>query len=42
MMQTIHGTTISEFSVRLGGTASIDITKPGIDKAYEIGKLRDS
>lgn len=30
-----------EFSVRLGGTTSIDITKPGIDKAYGIRKLRD-
>jgi len=29
------------FSVRLGGTTSIDITKPGIDKGYGIGKLRD-
>jgi len=26
--------------VRLGGTTSIDVTKPGIDKAYGIGKLR--
>jgi hydroxymethylpyrimidine pyrophosphatase-like HAD family hydrolase len=26
----------------LGGTTSIDITKPGIDKAYGIGKLRDT
>jgi phosphomannomutase len=33
---------IPEFSVRLGGTTSIDITKPGIDKAYGIGKLRDN
>lgn len=32
---------IPEFSVRMGGTTSIDITKPGIDKAYGIGKLRD-
>jgi phosphomannomutase len=32
---------IPEFSVRLGGTTSIDITKPGIDKAYGILKLRD-
>ena len=32
---------IPEFSVRLGGTTSIDVTKPGIDKAYGIGKLRD-
>ncbi len=33
--------TLPEFSVRLGGTTSIDVTLPGIDKAYGIGKLRD-
>jgi len=33
---------IPEFSVSLGGTTSIDITKPGIDKAYGIRKLRDT
>ncbi len=33
---------IPEFSVRLGGETSIDITKPGIDKAYGIKKLRDT
>jgi len=32
---------IPGFSIRLGGTTSVDITKPGIDKAYGIGKLRD-
>lgn len=32
---------IPEFAVNLGGTTSIDITKPGIDKAYGIKKLRD-
>jgi HAD superfamily hydrolase (TIGR01484 family) len=32
---------IAGFSVRLGGATSIDVTKPGIDKAYGIGKLRD-
>ncbi|MDH4238055.1 MAG: HAD-IIB family hydrolase [Phycisphaerae bacterium] len=32
---------IPEFSVRLGGATSIDITKPGIDKAYGVRKLRD-
>lgn len=32
---------IAGFSVTLGGTTSIDITKPGIDKAYGIRKLRD-
>jgi phosphomannomutase len=30
------------FSVRMGGTTSIDITKPGIDNAYGIRKLRDT
>ena len=30
------------FSVRLGGTTSVDVTKPGIDKAYGIAKLRDT
>lgn len=29
------------FSVRLGGTTSIDVTRLGIDKAYGIRKLRD-
>ena len=29
------------FSVRLGGATSIDVTLPGIDKAYGIRKLRD-
>jgi phosphomannomutase len=32
---------IPEFSVRLGGTTSIDITKLGIDKAYGIRKLQE-
>jgi HAD superfamily hydrolase (TIGR01484 family) len=32
---------IPEFSVHLGGATSIDVTKPGIDKAYGIRKLRD-
>jgi phosphomannomutase len=29
------------FAIRMGGTTSIDVTKPGIDKAYGIAKLRD-
>jgi phosphomannomutase len=33
---------IPEFSVHLGGTTSIDVTKPGIDKGYGIRKLRDT
>jgi HAD superfamily hydrolase (TIGR01484 family) len=33
---------IPEFAVRIGGATSIDVTKPGIDKAYGIGKLRDT
>jgi phosphomannomutase len=32
---------IPGFSVHLGGATSIDITRPGIDKAYGIGKLRE-
>ena len=33
--------TLPEFSVHMGGATSIDITRPGIDKAYGIKKLRD-
>ena len=33
---------IPEFTVRLGGSTSIDVTKFGIDKAYGIRKLRDT
>jgi HAD superfamily hydrolase (TIGR01484 family) len=40
-IQFILDTLIPEFSVRLGGATSIDVTKPGIDKAYGIRKLRD-
>jgi phosphomannomutase len=32
---------LPEFSVRTGGTTSIDVTRPGIDKGYGIRKLRD-
>jgi len=32
---------LPEFSVRIGGATSIDVTKPGIDKAYGIRKLHD-
>ena len=41
-MKVLLDKLIPEFSVRLGGTTSIDITKPGIDKAYGIRKLRDT
>jgi hypothetical protein len=40
-IKAILDNSIPEFSVRIGGSTSIDITKPGIDKAYGIGKLRD-
>lgn len=30
---------IPDFAVRIGGSTSVDITKPGIDKAYGIAKL---
>ncbi len=35
-------TLIPEFSIRMGGASSIDVTKPGIDKAYGIAKLKDT
>jgi HAD superfamily hydrolase (TIGR01484 family) len=41
-MKSLLDKLIPEFSVRLGGTTSVDVTKPGIDKAYGIGKLRDT
>ena len=40
-IKAVLDTLIPEFSVRLGGATSIDVTKPGIDKAYGIRKLRD-
>jgi HAD superfamily hydrolase (TIGR01484 family) len=40
-LKSILDPLIPEFSVHLGGTTSIDVTKPGIDKAYGIRKLRD-
>ena len=40
-MKDILDTLIPEFSVRLGGATSIDVTRLGIDKAYGIRKLRD-
>jgi phosphomannomutase len=41
-IKAILDTLIPDFSVRTGGSTSIDITKPGIDKAYGIRKLRDN
>ena len=38
-IKTILDTSLSGFSVRMGGATSIDVTKPGIDKAYGIEKL---
>ena len=40
-IKSILDTLIPEFSVRMGGATSIDVTKPGIDKAYGIKKLQD-
>jgi hydroxymethylpyrimidine pyrophosphatase-like HAD family hydrolase len=33
---------IPGFSIRLGGATSIDVTRPGIDKAYGIKKLKET
>lgn len=40
-MQSLLSKSIPEFSVRLGGTTSIDVTRAGIDKAYGIHKLTE-
>jgi HAD superfamily hydrolase (TIGR01484 family) len=40
-MKAILDPLLPDFSIRLGGTTSVDITKKGIDKAYGIRKLRD-
>jgi phosphomannomutase len=40
-IKAILDTLIPEFSVRMGGATSIDVTKPGIDKGYGVRKLRD-
>lgn len=41
-IKAVLSESIPEFAVNLGGTTSIDVTKPGIDKAYGIRKLRDT
>lgn len=33
---------LDDYEVRIGGTTSIDVTKPGIDKAYGMQKLMDA
>lgn len=38
-LRTIIAPLIPEFEVRAAGTTSIDVTKPGIDKAYGMEKL---
>lgn len=39
--KAVLDTMIPELSVHLGGATSVDITKPGIDKAYGIAKLTE-
>ena len=40
-MKEVLDRLIPNFSAQLGGSTSIDVTKPGVDKAYGIRKLRD-
>jgi phosphomannomutase len=40
-IKALLDTALPDFAVNLGGSTSIDITLPGIDKAYGIRKLRD-
>ncbi len=41
-IEGVLGPMIPGFSIRLGGATSIDVTRPGIDKAYGVRKLRDT
>ncbi len=41
-IEAILAPLIPNFSIELGGATSIDVTRPGIDKAYGIRKLRDT
>jgi len=41
-IEAILTPTIPGFSIRLGGATSIDVTSPGIDKAYGIRKLKET
>jgi phosphomannomutase len=41
-MEAILAPLIPAFSIHLGGSASIDITRPGIDKAYGVKKLHET
>ena len=40
-IKAVLDTLIPEFSVRLGGATSADVTKHGIDKGHGIRKLRE-
>lgn len=40
-MKAVLEEIIPGYSIHLGGTTSVDVTRQGIDKAYGIGKLRD-
>jgi len=40
-IMTILKPLIPNFSIKTGGSTSIDITQPGVDKAYGIEKMRD-
>jgi hypothetical protein len=42
VIQSMLADLVPEFSVHLGGTTSIDVTRQGIDKGYGIRKLRDT
>ena len=41
-MKALLDELLPDFSVRLGGTTSVDITRPGVDKAYGIARLGDT
>jgi len=40
-MKAVLDGLLPEFSVRLGGSTSVDVTKAGVDKAFGLAKLRE-
>ena len=41
-IEAILAPLIPAFSIHLGGSTSIDVTRPGIDKAYGVRKLHET
>lgn len=40
-MKAVLDRSLPDFAVRIGGSTSVDITRPGVDKAYGMRKLAE-